>query len=244
MITFRPQDTVHKTHMLRLLRAVCKNTVLANALYFKGGTCAALRGVLDRFSVDLDFDLPDISQYGIVKEHLYPIFEREKFKIKDKSTKHLQFFLRYNAVPNARNTVKLEIYNAPSKKNEYEKVKLREVDMFCNTHTIGTMVANKLVAATNRLETKGKPAGRDYYDLHSFFLQGLPINKAVVEDVSGMAYIPYLEKLMSVVEDVVTEDFLQIDLNPLLPADRLNFIRDKIRPELLVFLRDEIKRNT
>ena len=61
MIIPKPSDAKHKTQMYRLLREILQNNILANKLVFKGGTYAALRGVLDRFSVDLDFDLPNSS---------------------------------------------------------------------------------------------------------------------------------------------------------------------------------------
>ena len=57
MITLRPQDTVHKAHLLRVLTEIVDNQILSSSLYFKGGTCASMIGILDRFSVDLDFDL-------------------------------------------------------------------------------------------------------------------------------------------------------------------------------------------
>ncbi|MEK7560763.1 MAG: nucleotidyl transferase AbiEii/AbiGii toxin family protein [Patescibacteria group bacterium] len=51
-----PKDAAHKAWLYRILSGVYDNAVLAKLLYFKGGTCAAMLGYLDRFSVDLDFD--------------------------------------------------------------------------------------------------------------------------------------------------------------------------------------------
>ena len=61
MILLRPQDTIHKVQLTRLLTEILDNSILSQNLYFKGGTCAAILGYLDRFSVDLDFDLTKIS---------------------------------------------------------------------------------------------------------------------------------------------------------------------------------------
>jgi len=36
--------------------SIYDDPILTDNLYFKGGTCAAMLGYLDRFSVDLDFD--------------------------------------------------------------------------------------------------------------------------------------------------------------------------------------------
>ena len=53
----RNEDAPHKFQMYRLLTAILSESKLSQQLVFKGGTCAVLRGWLDRFSVDLDFDL-------------------------------------------------------------------------------------------------------------------------------------------------------------------------------------------
>ena len=59
MTIIRPQDAYHKSQMLRLLIEVADDPFLVQELYFKGGTCASMLGYLDRFSIDLDFDLRD-----------------------------------------------------------------------------------------------------------------------------------------------------------------------------------------
>ena len=56
MILPQPKDAVHKAWLYRILSGIYENAELANTLYFKGGTCAAMLGYMDRFSIDLDFD--------------------------------------------------------------------------------------------------------------------------------------------------------------------------------------------
>lgn len=242
MILPRPKDAKHKIIMMRLLTKMLKNKDLRLALRFKGGTCAALRGSLDRFSVDLDFDLTDKKKKKQVRQACYKIFQELDLKIKDQSKKHLQFFLRYEAGERERNTLKLEINDQPSKKNLYEKVYLREIDMYCQAHTIETMVANKLVAATARYEKTGKVAGRDFYDLWYFFLNGLSVNKAVVEDLAMMSYVKYLDKLVKFMDMKLSNTILNQDLNPLLPISGLSKKLGLIKPELVSLLKDEIER--
>lgn len=50
------KQAIHKAWLYRLLAAIYDNQTLSGLLYFKGGTCAAMLGWLDRFSIDLDFD--------------------------------------------------------------------------------------------------------------------------------------------------------------------------------------------
>ena len=243
MILPQPKDAQHKLVMLRLLREILCNKDLRLCLQFKGGTYAALRGVLDRFSVDLDFDLPDKNKKKQVRQACYRIFDKLGFQIKDESKKYLQFFLRYEAKAGERNTIKLEINDKPSIKNTYEKIHLKEINMYCSGHTLGTMVANKLVASLARFEKTNKIAGRDFYDLWYFFLNGLPVNQAVVENSTKMSYVKYLDKVVEFLERRVTDKVLNQDLNPLLPVSVLNKTIQQIRPELLSLLKDEISRN-
>lgn len=136
---------------------------------FKGGTYASLRGVLDRFSIDLDFDLPDRSKKEDIRKRCYEIFTKLELEIKDESKRHLQFFLKYDALEGERNTLKLEINDDVSKYNGYEKVLLEQINMYCNGHTLDTMFANKLFACKARYDKNGKIAGRDFYDIYKFF---------------------------------------------------------------------------
>lgn len=242
MIVPRPKDAKHKYQMFRLLRGILTDTYLANQLYFKGGSCAALRGFLDRFSVDLDFDILDKESKNKIREKCQQLVRKLGFEIKDQSQRHLQFFLKYQSVLGERNTLKLEINDEVNKYNRYEKVNLSEINMYCNAQTIDTMFANKLVAAKARFEKNGQIAGRDFYDLHQFFLQGLPINRAVVEEKMGMRYEQYLQELIVFIKNQVDKVVLNQDLNPLLPTLKLNAVVKDIKEELLVFLEDEIRR--
>lgn len=236
MITPHLKDIKHKNQMYRLLREILRNSLLVNNLYFKGGTYAALRGVLDRFSVDLDFDLPDISKKDQVRQECYKIFKKLGLEIKDESKEHLQFFLKYEAKPRERNTLKLEINDDVNKANTYEKVSLLELNMFCNAHSLETMFANKLIAAKARFEKNGKLAGRDFYDIHHFFLEGIAINEAVIKEKTGLSTIDYLKSLSVFIEDNLTEVALNQDLNPLLKQKELKFVLKDLKQELLGIL--------
>ncbi len=241
MIVPKAKDALHKYQMLRLLRAILSDKNLRTKLQFKGGTYAALRGLLDRFSVDLDFDLPNKTEIKIIRKSCYKIFDRLDLEIKDESKKYLQFFLRYPTKGEGRNTLKLEINDNPSSKNTYEKVNLREINMFCQAHTVETMVANKMIAAKARFDRNNKIAGRDFYDLHQFLLAGLPVNEEVIEDFTKMSYVKFLKELISFIKNEVTDKLLVQDLNPLLPVDQLSNIKN-LKVELLGLIKDEIER--
>lgn len=245
MLITSPQNMKHKVQLLRLLSEILKDNILANELMFKGGTYAALRGVLNRFSVDLDFDLPNKDENSKIENRLYGIFKDLGLEIKDQSKNYLQFFLKYRAfatLPTERNTLKLEINDVPSQFNKYEKVNLLELNMFCNGHTLETMFANKLVAAKARFDKKGKVSGRDFYDLHKFFEQGFGVNTQVIEDLTKMSYKNYLDDLVKFVEKEVSEQVINEDLNTILDKKELNVISKHLKTELIFMLNDELAR--
>ncbi len=68
--------TRHKTILFQILKEIYTNTKISPYLGFKGGTAALLFHGLDRFSVDLDFDLNDENQSDIVFEELLKIIEK------------------------------------------------------------------------------------------------------------------------------------------------------------------------
>lgn len=242
MIVPSKRDIKHKNQLFLLLKEILKDPFLSQNLMFKGGTYASLRGVLDRFSVDLDFDLPSKEKKEEVREKCYEIFKKLDLEIKDESKEHLQFFLKYDAPERERNTLKLEITDDLSKYNEYEKVLLEQVNMYCNGHTLETMFANKLYACIARYEKNGKIAGRDFYDIHEFFLQGIEVNTKVVEERSGMGYVEFLQSLIVFINENLTERLLNQDLNPLLRQDELDNVLSNIKESVTIFLKDEVSR--
>ncbi|PJA52923.1 hypothetical protein CO166_03640 [Candidatus Roizmanbacteria bacterium CG_4_9_14_3_um_filter_36_11] len=69
MILPKREDVFHKVQLYRLLTGLIDSNLLSRSIYFKGGTAASMMGFLDRFSVDLDFDLKkDVSIKKINKE--------------------------------------------------------------------------------------------------------------------------------------------------------------------------------
>lgn len=243
MLIPNPSDMRHKANMFKLLSAILKNKTFASKLYFKGGTCAALRGILPRFSIDLDFDLLDKSLIPTLRPQFAKMVSRLGFTLKDQSQHALQFFLKYDAPDKARNTLKLEISDLVSPNNEYEIVNLHELNLVCQTQTISTMVANKLVASLGRLERNGHVSGRDFFDLREFMLAGLPINYAVVEERTGQNYNSYLTQLLKYVKTELNPGQLYQDLNPLLPPHNFKHAVDQIIPDLTLLLKDELARS-
>ena len=172
MIDLRPEDIIHKSYIHRLLMEIVDQPLMAQALAFKGGTCASMLGYLDRFSVDLDFDVLKGADEAALRKVFHQIFDQLGFKVTLEFDKVLFFQLRYPSSPGKRSTLKVSASNISVKANQYKVQYFPEIDRLINSQTIETMFANKLVAVTDRYAQHKTIAGRDIYDIHHFFIQG------------------------------------------------------------------------
>ncbi len=244
MILPRPNDALHRAWLFRVLERVASSPFLVSVLYFKGGTCAAMRGWLDRFSVDLDFDfMGRPGEMRKTKRHLEDIFRQLGLEIKDASQKAPQYFLRHPvSQPTQRNTLKIDVSFPPLSGNEYELVRFIEIDRFLYSPTQETMVANKMVALVDRFKKRRKIAARDLYDLHYFFQQGFSYRKEVIERYSGKKAVGFLKYLSSFIKKRINQRIIDQDLNFLLPPEKFKAIRKTLKKETLLFLENEIRR--
>ena len=243
MILPNPKEAIHKAWLYRLLSSIYGNQALANSLHFKGGTCAAMLGWLDRFSVDLDFDyVAGQEDLKTVNQELELIFKKLGLKVKDKSRAIPQYFLSYPAKESARNTIKIDTTWPPPKANIYEAKRLVDIDRIANCQTKETMFANKLVALIDRFEKHESIAGRDLYDIHHFFMKGFSYTKEVVVERRKTTAPVFLKELIDFVEKRITETVITQDLSALLAHDKFQKIRKVLKAETLMFLRDELHR--
>ncbi|MFA5854942.1 MAG: nucleotidyl transferase AbiEii/AbiGii toxin family protein [Candidatus Gracilibacteria bacterium] len=238
MLLPHPSDAVHKSWLYRLLAKIADNPFLMEVLRFKGGTCASMRGIINRFSVDLDFDLIDESRAFQTRKELENIFAMLGLEIKDCSSVAPQYFLRYKNESGKRNTLKLDITFPPPKNNEYEAVRFTEIDRIIYCHTIPTMFANKLVAIMERYKKYGSVSGRDIFDIHTFFMKGYKFKPEIVEERTGKTISKFLHSLRTFIEKHVTQTVIDQDLNSLLPNDIFALERKFLKDETLMFLKE------
>jgi len=233
-------NVLHKIWLCRVLTLIVDNPELAKALRFKGGTCAAMRGFLNRFSVDLDFDIiAEKSELPKLRKICKSIFEKSGLEIKDQSSNTLQFFLKYPAENRQRNTLKIDCLIPPPRANEYEIVYLSDIDRMVWCQSRATMVANKLVAPLDRFEKNGSIAGRDIFDIHSFLLQGFSYNKNVIIERRNQSVHVFFERLIDFIDKHITMKVIDQDLNPLLPIKEYRKIRKNLKNETILLLKIE-----
>jgi predicted nucleotidyltransferase component of viral defense system len=240
MILPKPSDAIHKAWLYRLLSAIADDSFLTANLRFKGGTCASMRGIIDRFSIDLDFDLIDSSIRKDARVNLEKIFKKLGLKISDQSKNVPQYFLKYENKTGQRNTLKLDITFPPPKSNDYEPVRFTEIDRIIHCHTIPTMFANKLVTVTDRQAKFGTIAGRDIFDIHTFFMKGFRYKPEIIEERTGKSASSYMQVLKDFIEKNVTQTIIDQDLNTLLPPELFKTVRGVLKREVVMFLGEEV----
>ncbi len=234
------KDAIHKAWLYRVLTAITDDDFLVSVLYFKGGTYSAMRGWLDRFSVDLDFDfMGDKKQIEKTRQHLEKIFQKLDLTIKDFSKNGVQYFLQYPTnKQNDRNTLKIDTFFPPLLGNKYETVRLIDIDRIINGQIKETMFANKLIALKDRFDQDKSIAGRDLYDIHHFFLQGFDYDQEIIEKYTKQNAKDFLEELIKFIETKITQKIIDQDINFLLPPDKFRRLRKTIKQETIMFLKD------
>jgi len=236
MIDLRPEDTLHKSYLNRLLMEIVDRTVLAQNLAFKGGTCAAMLGYLDRFSIDLDFDLLNSAAEKELRDELKEVFEGLGLTLVRELTNGLFFQLRYLNDPGKRNTLKISASGVQVKANLYKVQYFPEIDRVINSQTLETMVANKLVAVTDRYTQHKAIAGRDIYDIHTFLVHGYGFHAPILQERTGLEPYQYLSALIQFIKVNVNQKMIDEDLNTLLTPSHFQQIRKILIPETLALL--------
>ena len=239
MLEIRPEDAIHKSYLNRLLIEIIDRPKLAHNLALKGGTCASMLGFLDRFSVDLDFDILDQAQEAGIRIELRQVFDDLGLSVINELAKGLFFHLRYPSSPGKRSTMKISASNFRVTANLYLVQYLPEIDRLFTCQTIETMFANKLVAVKDRYQIHRAIAGRDIYDIHSFFIHGYAYHKPVIEERTGLTTKEYLAELIAFIREHVTQTIINEDLNTLLPYKKFQQIRKILIPETLTLIKTE-----
>jgi predicted nucleotidyltransferase component of viral defense system len=241
-MNLRSEDVLHRSYLNRTLIEVMDQPYMAHHLAFKGGTCAAMLGYLDRFSIDLDFDaLPNADEQKL-REGFIQAFQKLGLELVAAFDQALFFQLRYPNSPGKRNKLKVSASTLYVRANEYIVQYFPDVDRLINSQTLETMFANKLVAVMDRYNQHGTIAGRDIYDVHHFFVMGYAYNQAVIYERTGLQPSDYLRNLVAFIRKNITQRIINEDLNTLLPPKKFQSIRKIMIPETIALLEREIDR--
>lgn len=220
----------HRRILLKLVKAIAEDPSVGPLLGFKGGTAAYLIYGLERDSVDLDFDLLDVSRVDEVFRLMSTFFEPfGTYKEKKRTVHGMYFIISYgDKEPGARN-VNIDISIRDNGSN-YELVSFVGISM--NVMLRADMVANKLLAMYERLGD----ANRDIFDVWYFLSSDWPINRKIVEDRSGTPFKEYLQKCITALEGMNNAKILD-GMGELLTESQKDWTRMKLRTETISQLR-------
>lgn len=223
----------HKNVLIKILKDIFTNPTIGPALGFKGGTAAMLFYGLNRFSVDLDFDLLDINKEEYVIEDLKKILEKYgTIKEARKKRNTLFFLLSYNQkMKNAQN-IKIEI----NKRDFGSKYEIKEyLGISMKVMAREDMAAHKMVAMHKRI---GK-TNRDIFDVWYFLSNNWPINKRIIEQRTGMIYHEFLQKCIHELEKLSNRNILS-GIGELLDEKQKAWVKVHLKSETIFLLKLEL----
>jgi len=220
----------HKNILIKILKDIYADATISPILGFKGGTAATFFYGLDRFSVDLDFDLLDSEKEDYVFERVKVIIENYGIlKQVRKKRFNLLYVLSYdNKDINAQN-VKVEI-NRREFGSKYAVKSFLGISMQVMVRE--DMVAHKLCAMFERI---GK-TNRDIFDAQFFLSHDWPVNKKIVEDRMGVSYADFLKKCINAMEKFDDNNILA-GQGELLTEKQKIWAKTKLKSEALFSLR-------
>jgi predicted nucleotidyltransferase component of viral defense system len=216
----------HKNILIRILKDIYTDATIGPFLGFKGGTAAYLFYELNRFSVDLDFDLLDSSKEHQVFEQLKKIL-KEHGTIKESYEKRytLFFMISYN---DKLQNIKVEV-NRRDFGSKYEVKSYLGISMKVMVRE--DMAAHKMVAMLERIGN----ANRDIFDTYFFLKNNWPINEQIIEKRTGLSMHQFLKKCIQELESMSDRGILS-GLGELLDAKQKTWVKEKLRTETIFLL--------
>ena len=221
-----PSAAIYKNILVRILKDIYTDATIGPFLGFKGGTAAHLFYDLNRLSVDLDFDLLDISKEKYIFEQVKKILE-EYGTIKQSEEKRYTIFFRLAYKDNHQN-IKVEI-NRRGFGSKYEVKSYLGISMKVMARE--DMAAHKMVAMVERI---GK-ANRDIFDTYFFLKNNWPINEQIIKKRTGLSMYQFLNDCIIKLKLLSNRHILS-GLGELLDAKQKEWVKNKLRPETIFLL--------
>ena len=163
----------YRSILIKILKDIYTDPTISPALGFKGGTAATLFYDLDRFSVDLDFDLLDAEKEDYVFERVKVTLENYgKLKQLRKKRANLFYVFSYDEKDINAQNVKVEI-NRREFGSKYDVKSFLGISM--QVMIKEDMAAHKLCAMYERI---GK-TNRDIFDVQFFLSHYLPLYQKI-----------------------------------------------------------------
>jgi predicted nucleotidyltransferase component of viral defense system len=225
----------HQLIMGQILKDIYSDTSINSLLGFKGGTCAYFFYNLPRFSVDLDFDLLNISEENkkLVQDKISIILSKYG-NIKDKRIKRYTMFILLSYGSQDHN-IKIEINLRQITNNireQYELKKYLGISILVAKQEY--LFAGKLSALTLRSET----AMRDVFDIYYFSRNHWDINSEVIVNLTGKNLTDYLNTCIAFIENIKDNQTLQGLGELILSEKEKDWIKKHLQAETIFMLKN------
>ncbi len=217
----------HKTILFQILKDIYSDTTIAPFLGFKGGTAALMFYGLDRFSIDLDFDLLDESREEIIFERVKAIVQAYG-TLRESNRKQFGIFFVLSYEDKAHH-VKVEI-NRRQFGSRYEIKTYLGVSMLVMVPE--DIFAHKLMAMYERI---GKTS-RDIYDVWFFLQHHFPINQEIIQNRSKMSFDELLRACITQLERFNNRHILD-GVGELLTPGQKDWAKAKLREDTIALLK-------
>jgi len=224
----------HKTILTNILIDIYKEDLLGSSLGFKGGTASMLFYNLPRFSTDLDFDL--LNNDGNTEDVIKTMTQllSKKYDVKEQIEKYNTLFWLVSYGDGLTN-IKIEVSTREKPFDTYDIKTLYGIKL--KVSKIGDMIANKMVAATERAVT----ANRDLFDIH-FFLSSIYVNNInydIIKYRTGKEPVEFYTFLYDIVSNIENKNILD-GLGEVLNDCQKDWVKSKLKIELLGLIQRQI----
>lgn len=219
--------STHRSILLQILKDIYSDTTISSFLGFKGGTAASMFYGLNRFSVDLDFDLLDKSKEEYILKRI-EIIAKKYGAIKEARIKRFNLLCVISYEKNAQ-SIKIEI-NRKGSGSKYQIKTYLGISMLIMQED--DMFAHKLMAMNDRI---GKTS-RDIYDVWFFLKHNRPINKKIIEERSGKPFVKFMRESISKLERLNNRNILN-GTGELLTQSQKDWAKAKLKEDTLFLLK-------
>lgn len=217
----------HKSILIKILKGIYSDPTIGPALGFKGGTAAFMFYELNRFSVDLDFDLLDSKKEDYIMKRIEEIISPFG-KIKSNWKKYYTLFFELSYAEEEHN-IKIEISRRPTEA-KFEIKNYLGISMKVMSRE--DMTANKLMAMYERMER----THRDIFDVWFFLQNDWPINKKLLEKRAQMSFSDFLKKCIEALEKLDNHNILA-GLGELLDAKQKAWVKANLKKDTIFLLK-------
>lgn len=218
----------HGQVLKNILRDIYTTTDLEARLIFKGGTCLYLFYGLDRFSVDLDFNLitGDFNDQAVDK------LLTKYLAISDRMNKYFTW-VWVGSYERNKPKVKVEI----SKRDYPDKhVNKDFYGITIPTLSPECMFAHKLCAIADRKKLQN----RDLYDAHFMFTKQFDIDEEIIKIRTGKSVKEYFIFLIEFIKKNIKQNTILDGLGELLDEKQKDHVKATLVRDLLFDLKSRI----